>query len=108
MAKGTKLTPGVKTRLVKASTNGKMKRVRTTCSVHGQKLKGKYKRANCLIKTKKTTKKAAVKVIPRCSVGLRITTRIAAKATGAKRKTWKRTWQVNDAPRSTCTLPGNG
>lgn len=107
-AKGTKLSPGVKARLVKATTNGKMKQVRTTCSVRGQKLKGKDKRANCLITTKKQAKKAVVKATPLCSVGLKITTRIVAKAAGAERETWKRTWKVSNDPHTTCTLPGNG
>ena len=79
-----------------------LKKIRRKMASDKNKVATDKKRA-----TKKTTKKAAVKVIPRCSVGLRITTRIAATATGATRKTWKRTWQVNNAPRSICTLPGN-
>jgi len=121
LGKKKKLKPGKKVRLVKtkatttevdsvnsAAAERWIKKVRTQCLLDGTKLKGKAKRSSCTIDTKRSAKKAVVKATPHCSVGLKIRTKIVAKAPGATRDVWKRTWKVRNSPRSSCAIHANG
>ena len=113
-----RLVPQERTRVVKAvaaagglgtaSQSQLIKRVRTQCFLRGKQLRGAAKALNCVVKTKTTGSKAVVKVTPQCSVGLRIRTTIVAKAPGAQRAVWKRSWGVKNDPRLPCALHGNG
>jgi uncharacterized repeat protein (TIGR02543 family) len=106
---GKTLKVGKRTKVVEeVFTNGKIKKVKTSCYLKSDKLKGKSKKRSCKVETKKTSSKANVWVKPKCSVGLKIQTEIVAKAPGAKKAKWQHTWQVKNKPKTICSLPGNG
>ena len=106
--KGKALPLQKQTRLVKVKSDGKIKKAKAQCSVNGKRLKGKEKAANCGITINKKSKKAAVKATPNCGAGLKINTTIVAKAPGAKRAKWTRTWKAQQDSNLPCTLRGTG
>ena len=108
LGKSKKLTPFDRTRVVKAKTNSKFKKVKTRCYLQGQKLTGKDKAAACTFKKEKANTKAKVWVTPNCSVGLTVEVKIVANASNASKVTWKRDWKVKNQPRVLCPISGNG
>jgi hypothetical protein len=108
IAKRKKLKPGQRqraVRLVVKNSQGKksIKKVRTQCRLDGERLQGRDKRKACAVTVKRNRRKAVVRVKPKCSVQLKVRVRIVAKAPGAERKVWKRTWGVKNKPRIECT-----
>lgn len=102
-----RLTVGKRSRVVRSiDTNGTLKRLEVSCLLHGHKVTGKQRRSVCL--TAKSKRRGVVEVAPLCSTRLRITVRIAAKAPGAEKATWQRSWRVEQRPRVVCSRNGKG
>ena len=106
--KGKELQLQERTRLVKVRTDGRIKKVKVQCSLKGTRLRGDEKTENCGTRVKQRAQRAAVAATPNCGAGLKIKVAIVAKAPGAKRAKWKRTWRVRKDPSVACTLGGNG
>lgn len=110
-AKRKALKVGKKTEVIhRVKTNGKIKKVKTNCYVGGHKVTGKQAKKVCRIKIriKKSNTNAVVKVTPKCSVGVKVKSKVVAKASGAPRAIWHRTWKIKKKPRVVCSLYGKG
>lgn len=97
----TKIVRGVK-------TNGLIKKVRNTCSLYGNSISGKQKRAFCGIKVKRSRRNVEVWARPTCNAGLKVRTVIMAHKSGARKAQWKRSWRIKGSDRIDCALPGVG
>lgn len=115
------ITPDQRTVLVRsARSNGRILRARVICTLNGTQLPPRLRDRFCdprvnragatggeaAAKTRK--KQLRVTVRPTCSVGLRATVTVTAKATGSLRKTRTQTYRVADRPRTKCRIKGTG
>ncbi len=93
--RGTALAIGERTTLVqRASTNHRITKVRTWCSVKGERLGRKAAKRVCRFKVIHRHHRAKVHVTPLCHVpGLRVGTKIVVGGTaGVAPTSWRRTW----------------
>ena len=101
---GQKLKPSKKQTLVKAvvrNAGGQkaIRKVKTKCSAPGAKLSAKA----CGLKARASDDSVAVKIRPKCSVGLKVRVVIKAQAPSAASTTWKSKWNVKPKPRISCS-----
>lgn len=122
--KGKRLAAKERNLLVRsARTNGTILAARVTCSLKGSQLPPRLRDRLCAPKVSGATaagasseltasqvrrKKLRITVKPRCSTGLRVRVFIAAKAPGAKRKTFTRSYRVDNTPPVKCRIKGTG
>lgn len=101
-----------------ATTDGVVKRVRTSCELRGRKLSGASKRQLCgFAVTGESAQRWApsaaadagalrVAVDPSCSEGLTFRVMVRAKARGEQPTQWSRSWR--GTPGAVCRAPGAG
>lgn len=94
-------------------TSGTVTGVAAWCEVNGTRLPGVLERRLCGIQVDRGTvasaRQSADRAIrvtgrPTCSTGLVMRVRINAKAAGARRTTWSRSWRVSASPPVPCRI----
>lgn len=104
-------------------TNGTIRAARVSCSLKGSTLPRRLTDRLCaptvagataaggdgeLTAAQVRRKKLRITVTPRCSTGLRVRVAVTAKAPGAKRKTFTRSYRVDNTPPVKCRIKGTG
>lgn len=118
-AKERALLPNRQTEIVRSTrTDGTIRKVTVACFLDDHRLRGADARANCgtgksrhdggIVKALAASQNVLVSVEPTCSIGLKVSVTIIAKAKGKNRTTWKRTWIVKNAPPIHCAVTATG
>ena len=104
-------------------TNGQVLVTRVFCTLKGNRLPKRLRERLCdptvsgsaataasrgVAAAKVRKKKVRITATPACSTGLKVHVTIAAKAKGATRKVFTRTYKVDNKPRVKCRIRGTG
>ena len=109
--KTKRLTVGKRTRLIRATTNGRISRLRTQCFQRNkaERLSASSvtaQRVDCRFVTKKSKKKGNSKVRiavkPKCSQGLRVKVVMKSTRSGYLPERYRRVWRVKRSPSVAC------
>jgi len=108
--KAKAISANERTRLVQSvQANGKVTKVRTRCSLKGNRLNEGDAAQLCGIRVANAnSKKVRISAKPACTIGLKVSVAITAKKPGATKNTWRKTWRVKANPDIRCSLRGTG
>ena len=102
---GRQVAPKQTSVLIRSATSNATQRLQLACLVGGVSVKGARAERICGLGVRAGT--AYVTATPSCGVGVSLRTTLTARAEGAARKSWTRTWKVSSSD-AVCRTPAKG